>query len=136
MLEREAGDWGREHLAADVVGWLTTVSPDGRPQTSVISFLCDGDTILFYSRPNTPKLRNIAANPLVSFHLNTDTYGDRILTIEGVAAVDTSIEPSDVHERYRAKYREPLAHWRMDEAETAREFSVPVVIRATRVRTS
>jgi PPOX class probable F420-dependent enzyme len=133
-LETDEGAWAREHLERDVVGWLTTVAPDGRPQSSVISFLWDDDSLFFYSRPNTPKLRNIARSPLVSFHLQSDPYGDRVLVIEAIAEIDPSIPPSDEHPAYRAKYAEPLAHWEMDEAETALDFAVPVRIRPTRVR--
>jgi PPOX class probable F420-dependent enzyme len=100
----------------------------------VISFLRDGPTIFFYSKPDTPKLRNLAHSPLVTFHLQSDPYGDHACVVEGIAQVDPSIPPSDVHEAYRAKYREPLAHWDMDEATTAREFSVPIRIRPIRVR--
>ena len=138
QIERAlAGDvtgWAREHLEADVVGWLTTVSPDGRPQSSVISFLYDAGTILFYSQPDTPKLRNIAANPAASFVLQSDPFGDHYLIIEGTAAVDPSTQPSDVYPPYQRKYAEPLRHWGMDEAETARDFSVPIRIAARRVR--
>ena len=134
VLASDRAAWARDHLAHDVVGWLTTVAADGRPQTSVISFLWEGDSIIFYSKPGTPKLRNIAHSPLVAFHLQSDAYGDRVLTIEGTAEVDRSVPPSDVHGRYRAKYVEPLAHWGMDEAQTAREFSVPIRIRPVRVR--
>ena len=129
-----SGAWARNHLDTDIVGWLTTVAADGRPQTSVISFLRDGETIFFYSQPDTPKLRNIAGSPCVSFHLQSDRFGDHVLIVDGTAAIDPTIPPSDVHEAYRAKYREPLAHWRMDEAKTALDFSVPVRIRPTRVR--
>jgi PPOX class probable F420-dependent enzyme len=133
-LGRENGAWAREHLERDVVGWITTVAPDGTPQSSVISFLWDGDSIFFYSRPKTPRLRNIALDPKVSFHLQSDAYGDHALVIEGRAEIDPSIPPSDRHEAYAVKYREPLAHWEMDEAQTARDFSVPIRIRPTRVR--
>ncbi len=133
-LDRDDAGWARDHLERDVVGWLTTVAPDGRPQSSVISFLHDGPTIFFYSQPATPKLRNLAASPLVSFHLQSDPFGDHILVIEGRAQIDPTIAPSDVHVAYRAKYREPLVHWAMDEAATAADFSVPIRIRPTRVR--
>jgi PPOX class probable F420-dependent enzyme len=133
-LEKDDAAWAREHLATDVVAWLTTVAADGRPQSSVISFLHDGSTIFFYSQPDTLKLRNIARSPLVSFHLQSDPFGDHLLIVEGIAEVDSSIPPSDVHEAYRAKYRDPLAHWAMEEAATAADFSVPVRIRPTRVR--
>lgn len=130
----DEGHLAARHLQDDIVGWLTTVAPDGRPQSSVISFLWDGETILFYSKPDTPKLRNIAANPRVSFHLNCDPYGDHMVVVEGRAAVDEGAAPSDLHPEYRAKYRAPLAHWGMDEAETARDFSVSIRILPERFR--
>jgi PPOX class probable F420-dependent enzyme len=133
-LESEDGAWACEHLVDDVVGWLVTVSPDGRVQASAISFLWDGATILLYSKPGTPKLRNIAAHPQVSFGLNSDPYADHILVIEGVASVEPDCQPSDIHPAYAAKYRSPLEHWGMDEAQTAREFSVAVRITPTRIR--
>lgn len=122
------------HLRDDVVGWITTVDAGGRPQSSVVSFLWDEETILFYSKPDTPKLRNIAGNPRVSFHLNCDRYGDHTVTIEGRAAVDESTPATNRHPEYRAKYRGPLEHWGMDEAETAAAFSVPVRITPERFR--
>jgi PPOX class probable F420-dependent enzyme len=133
-LQRDETGWAREHLAGDVVGWLTTVAADGTPQTSVISFLWEAETILFYSKPATPKIRNIARSPLVSFHLQSDPYGDNVFVIEGTAEEDRSVLPSDEHSAYRAKYREPLAHWGLDEAETAQDFSVPIRITPRRVR--
>jgi PPOX class probable F420-dependent enzyme len=134
VLSTRKGQWAAEHLVSDVVGWFTTLAPDGRLQTSAISFLWDEGTILFYSKPDTPKLRNIACNPNVSFNLNSDPYADHILVIEGTAAIDESALPSDVHPTYAAKYHAPLAHWEMDEAETARDFSVPIRITPTRIR--
>jgi len=133
-LAREDAAWARDHVEADHVAWLTTVAANGRPQSSLISFLRDGSSIFFYSQPKTPKLRNLARSPLVSFHLQSDPYGDHALIIEGSAAIDPSVAPSDVHPAYRAKYAEPLAHWGLDEAETARDFSVPIRIRPLRVR--
>lgn len=130
----EEGRLAARHLHEDIVGWFTTVAPDGRPQSSVISFLWDGETILFYSKPDTPKLRNIAANPRVSFHLNCDPYGDHMVVVEGRAEVDLEAAPSDVLPAYREKYREPLEHWGMDEAATAQTFSVAIRIFPERLR--
>jgi PPOX class probable F420-dependent enzyme len=133
-LARDDAAWAREHIESDIVAWLTTVAPDGRPQSSVISFLHEDGTILFYSQPDTPKLRNIAHSPMVSFHLQSDAYGDHYLVIEGTAAIDSSVPPSNQHPAYYAKYLEPHAHWKMDVAEVARDFSVPVRITPRRVR--
>jgi PPOX class probable F420-dependent enzyme len=128
------GAWAREHLASDIVGWLTTVAPDGTPQSSVVSFLWDGAEIIVYSRPATSKVRNIAANPRVAFNLRGDLYGDHMLSVEGTAVADPTLSPFDQDAAYMVKYREPLAHWGMDEATTAREFSLAIRIRPTRVR--
>ena len=112
--------WGRSHLETDIIGWLTTRAPDGRLQASPISFLWEDGTILFYSQPATPKLRNIAADPNVAFALQSDAYGDHVLILEGTAAVDPDVRPS--------------AHWALDVAQTAQEFSIAVRITPTRVR--
>jgi PPOX class probable F420-dependent enzyme len=133
-LSREDAAWAREHLESDVVAWLTTVAPDGRPQSSLVSFLHEGDTILVYSQPDTLKMRNLASSPQVSFNLQSDPYGDHYLVIEGTATVDRSVPPSDVHATYRAKYLEPHAHWELDVAQVAIDFSVPLRITPRRVR--
>lgn len=133
-LERDESGWAREHLANDIVAWLTTVAADGMPQSSVICFMWDGDSIFFYSKPDTPKLRNIARSPEVSFHLQSDPYGDHALIIEGTAEPDPTVASSDVHPTYRVKYREPFVHWGMEEADVARDFSVPIRITPRRVR--
>ena len=133
-LRRDDAAWAREHLETDIVAWLTTVASDGRPQTSVISFLYENGTILFYSKPDTPKLRNIQHSPQVSFNLQSDPYGDHYLVVEGTMAIDPTIPPSDRHEAYHAKYLEPHAHWEMDVADVALDFSVPLRISPTRVR--
>jgi PPOX class probable F420-dependent enzyme len=133
-LRRDDAAWARQHLESDIVAWLTTVAPDGRPQSSVISFLHDDGTILFYSEPDKPKLRNLAHSPLVSFALQADPYGDHYLIIEGTAAIDSSVPPSDKHPAYYAKYLEPHAHWEMDVAQVALDFSVPIRIVPRRIR--
>lgn len=133
-LEAESAAWARRHLAEDVVGWLTTVAADGRVQSSPVSFLWDGETVLVYSKPDALKIRNIAANPQVSFGLNTDKYGDHILVLEGTAEVDAAAPPWSANPAMVAKFREPLRHWELDEAETSRDFSVAIRIRPTRIR--
>jgi PPOX class probable F420-dependent enzyme len=133
-LQGDHASWARDHLETDIVAWLTTVAPDGRPQSSVISFLHEAGSILFYSQPDTPKLRNIAHSPLVSFALQSDPYGDHYLIIEGTAVIDSTVVPSDRHPEYHAKYLEPHAHWGMDVADVARDFSVPIRIIPRRVR--
>jgi len=133
-LEGDEAAWARNHIQQDVVAWLTTIAPDGRVQSSIVSFLFEDGHIFFYSRPETPKVRNISHSPAVSFHLETDPYGDHWLIVEGTAVIDPAIAPLDQHPGYVAKYTEPHAHWGLDFTDTARTFSVPIRIVPTRVR--
>lgn len=127
--------WAIEHLENDAVGWLTTVSAQGQPQSSIVAFFWDGAEIIVYSQPGALKVRNIAANPRVAFNLLGDEYGDHMLSVEGIARGDPSLPRQDQVDAYVAKYREPLEHWGMDPAETAADFSLGLRIRPTRIRT-
>src|ERR1035437_8693289 len=106
-LAAESAAWARQHLIEDLVGWLTTVSADGRVQSSPVSFLWDGATVLIYSKPEKPKIQNIAASPQVSFGLNTDEYGDHILVFEGTAELDSAAPAWSANPALVAKFREP-----------------------------
>ena len=47
-------------LQTNLMAWLTTVSPAGRPDTVPVWFLLrDDDSILVYSQPGKPKLSNV-----------------------------------------------------------------------------
>ena len=133
-LRRDDAAWAREHLETDLVAWLTTVAPDGRPQSSVVSFVHESGTILIYSEPETPKMRNLAHTAQVSFNLQSDPYGDHYLVIEGTMAIDRSVPPADRHAAYAAKHREAYAHWKMDPGQAAADFSVPLRLTPSRVR--
>ena len=62
----EFGARVERRLGRDLIAWLTTVSPSGTPQPSPVWFLWDRETFLIYSRPDTPKLRNIRSRPTVA----------------------------------------------------------------------
>src|SRR5215211_5545426 len=91
-------------LTEEPIGWLTTMAPDGTPQPSPIWFLWDGETVLIYSQPNTPKLRHIAANPRVSLNLDGDGKGGNIVILTGEARVDDATPPANQVPAYLAKY--------------------------------
>jgi PPOX class probable F420-dependent enzyme len=133
LSEAVAGEADRR-LRTDIVGWLTTVDPQGTPTSSVVSFLWDGRTILFYSEPDTPKIRNLAANPRVSFHLNCDEIGDQMVTLEGDCRVDEDAPRSSEISEYQAKYAEPCRRWGMDPGDTAEQFWVACRITLDRIR--
>lgn len=74
--------------AAEKIGWLTTVTPKGRPAPRPVWFVLEGDDIIVFSQPGTAKLQHLEANPEVSFHLNSNEGGGAILVVNGTAHVE------------------------------------------------
>jgi PPOX class probable F420-dependent enzyme len=74
--------------AAEKIGWLTTVTPTGRPAPRPVWFVLEGDDVVVFSKPGTAKLRHLEANPEVSFHLNSNEGGGAILVVNGKAQVE------------------------------------------------
>jgi len=72
----EFGRRAERRLHEEKIAWLTTVDGAGCPQPVPVWFLWDGDdSVLLYSRPETPKLRAITANPRVSLNLDGNGQG-------------------------------------------------------------
>jgi PPOX class probable F420-dependent enzyme len=76
-----------KRLRLEPIAWLTTVGADGQPASSPVWFVWNeaDESFLIFSRPDTPKLRNIKTNPLVSLHLEGNSKGGDIVTLEGRA---------------------------------------------------
>src|SRR5207244_1486430 len=77
-----------ERLSRELIGWLTTVTQAGQPQSMPVWFLWVDGEILFYSRAGALRNRNLESNPRVSFHLNDDGRGDDLISIDGEARFD------------------------------------------------
>jgi PPOX class probable F420-dependent enzyme len=133
-LDSPEGAKADRRLRSEQILWLTTVRADGQPQSSPVWFLWDGETFLVFSQPDAQKLRNLAANPRVAVHLESDDTGEDVVTVDGTAAVDPEAPPSDALEEYRVKYREGIQAMGVTPAELARDFSVAIRIRPVRVR--
>jgi PPOX class probable F420-dependent enzyme len=123
-----------KRLRTEGIAWLTTVSPDGQPQSSPVWFLWTDGSFLVYAQPRSWKVRNIRAHPQVSVHLNSDEHGGNVATFEGAARI-ADTQPR-VHEQsaYLEKYREGIASINMTPEQMAAEYSVALVIGPTRVR--
>ncbi|HEX6222384.1 MAG TPA: pyridoxamine 5'-phosphate oxidase family protein [Acidimicrobiia bacterium] len=74
-------------LDRDLIGFLTAVNVWGQPQTAPVWFMRDGDDIVVYNRPGTPRLTSIAANPKVVLSMRGDFRATGALVLEGLAAV-------------------------------------------------
>lgn len=121
-------------LDSELVGWLTSVSASGQPQSSVVWFLREGDDLLVYTQAHARKLENIAANPKVAFNLRGDPQGDRIATLEGSATIDRSPIPAHEIPAYLEKYRGEITRLGWTPAKFAADYSVLVRIEISRIR--
>ena len=122
-----------ERLRSDRIGWLTTVAPDGTPQTSPIWFLWHENDILIYSL-NSARARNIADHPRVSLHLDGNGLGGDIVVIEGTASIDQNAPSSADNPEYLAKYESVMAGNGWSPEWFAERYSVPVRIAVTKYR--
>jgi PPOX class probable F420-dependent enzyme len=73
------------HLTGDLIAWLTTVTPAGRPAPRPVWFVWDGAAIVIYSLNHGAKLRHIQANDQVAVHFNPNADGGDIVVISGRA---------------------------------------------------
>jgi PPOX class probable F420-dependent enzyme len=123
-----------QRLDMELIGWLTTTNPDGQPQSSPIWFLWVEGRILIYSRTRAPRNDNVAERPLVSFHLNSDSVGGDVVTMEGEARVDLTYPPADQVEAYIAKYRALLTEYDWTPEYFASQYTLPILVQPTRWR--
>ena len=106
----------RHRLRHDVIIWLTTIGPDGKPQPSPVWFLWDGQhSVRLYSRPGTGKLRNIADRPQVSLNFDSDERGGDIVVFTGVAR-QVVVPTANLVPEYLEKYHAGILRIGMDHA--------------------
>jgi PPOX class probable F420-dependent enzyme len=132
-----ATDDGREvirRLETDLIAWLTTVTADGRLQSSAVWFLWSDGEFQVFSRAGAPRARNVAANPHVSIHLNSDDTGDGIVTFEGLASLEPGAPPASSIPAYVAKYGGLIANYGWTPESFSRDYPDPIRIRPTRLR--
>ena len=128
----EADAHALERLRSDMIGWLTTVTPAGQPQTFPIWFLWEDGEALIFSDRRAKRLLNIRANPRVSLHLGDDGKGGDVVIVEGEARVDDATPPLPEHTAYLAKYGEWITEQLGSPEEMATIYNVPLRIRPTR----
>jgi PPOX class probable F420-dependent enzyme len=110
------------------------VDAAGRPQPIPVWFLWDDDaSVLVYSQPDKPKLRNIERNPRVSLHLDGNGEGGDIVVLSGEARISDD-PPANENEAYVRKYEWGFARNRWTPEQFARLYSVPVRIQLQRLR--
>lgn len=123
-----------ELLNDELVGWLTTVTPSGQPQAQPVWHVTDGEDLVVFNRPTARRLRNISSNARVSYNLRGDPQGDVIVSMEGVASLDSSLGSPITNSDYLAKYSQEMIRLGWTPEEYDAEFSTPLRIAFTRIR--
>ncbi len=131
-----------ERLATERIAWLTTVTPDGQPQTMPIWFLwlpaSTGDVqaegeILVYGDRRARRNRNLESNDRVSFALRTDDHGTDVVVIEGRATMDPDYPQVYDNPAHLAKYGDSIDRSLGGAQHMAETYDIPIRIRPTRV---
>ncbi|MGD0704364.1 MAG: TIGR03667 family PPOX class F420-dependent oxidoreductase [Trebonia sp.] len=123
-------------LRSNLIAWLTTVSPTGKPESVPVWFLLreSDETILVYSEPGKPKLRHIKQNPQIALGLDVTDIGRDIVRIDGEAREAPEVGPADKEPHYRAKYAERIGALFGEAERFGAMFSVPLLITPRRLR--
>ena len=135
MIFNPGTDRGAHALArldSAMAAWLTTVTPDGQPQSMPVWFLWTGVEILVYGDHRARRNRNLEANPKVSFHLPDEGRGDDVVTIEGTARIDPGGPAPGDNPAYLAKYGAWIERSFDGPAAFGQTYSMPIRITPTR----
>ena len=122
-----------ERLQSERAGWLTTVAPDGTPQSSPIWFIWDEEGLYLYSR-RSPRVRNVRENPRVSFNLDGNRQGGKIVVMEGTALIDENAPSVPDNAEYLEKYGEVMGERDWSPEWFAENYPVFIRVQPTRFR--
>lgn len=123
-----------QRLHHDQVIWLVTTGADGTPQPSPVWFLWHNNAALIYSRPNTPKLANIARQPKVALHFNSTESGGDVVTLTGTAQQATEPVAPEAQAAFLAKYSAGIASLGATPESFLTSYSVPLLVSPAKLR--
>lgn len=120
-----------ERLRSDLIVWLGTVRPDGRPHMVPVWFLWDGESVLIFSKPGQ-KVRNIGKNRNVMLALDNTNNGSDVVLFEGEATLLPEGEVDTTLEGYASKYAGLLDAFGWSPQSMAMEYTEAIRVRPTR----
>jgi len=127
------GKMAAQKLREEEIIWLTTVSPNGQPESVPVWFYWDGETVLIYSQPGKPKVRNIQANPRVQLNFNSDPQGNHVVRLQGRATIDLNAPSATGVPGMIDKYRDGIKRIGATPEQFAQGYSVAIRITPGRV---
>ena len=128
-------DKQRFQLLRESILWVTTVKPNGQPQTLPVWFIVDGDDLIIWSMEGA-RSRNLETNPKVSAHVADDGRGSRILSIEGTASIEPALGLASDNPDYVDRYQGFIDEYEWTWDFYNSKYDIPVRIRPTKVRSS
>lgn len=133
-LDTEFGARVLQRLQSEPIIWLTTVNASGMPQPSPVWFLWEAGSVLIYSKPNVPKLRNIARNPSVALNFDGNGQGGNIIVLTGTAQIEADAAPAHRVAEYAQKYGAYMARNGWSHEKFAQLYSVAIRVTPQDVR--
>ena len=122
------------HLREEIVVWMTTVTPSGAPLPMPVWFLWEGgDSVVMFSK-DSPRVRNLEANPNVSLNFDGDGRGGGIVVLSGRATVDRDGPRANQVGAYIEKYADHIERIAHTPESFAGTYPVPVRIELTKLR--
>jgi PPOX class probable F420-dependent enzyme len=121
-----------ERLRSDIMIWLNTVRPDGRPHSAAVWFLWDGSQFLIFSQPNKQKIRNLQHNPNVVLALDNTKNGSDVIVIEGKAELLKQGDVNTTLPAYAEKYLPELKDMGWTPESMAADYSQPIRVTPTK----
>ncbi|HAF20317.1 MAG TPA: TIGR03667 family PPOX class F420-dependent oxidoreductase [Chloroflexi bacterium] len=118
-------------LKREIVVWLATTNPNGRPLVVPVWFLFDGGTFLIYSVPGQ-KVRNIGRNPLVALQLNSNPEGGDVVRVAGKAQLLKRQPPAYKVPAYIRKYRSLIKSYGWTPESFSADYRIPIRVRPTK----
>ena len=118
-------------LERDLIAWITTVGPDGRPHAVPVWFFWDDDRVVIFSEPRTRKVAHIRAGSAVLVHLQAGgRFGDDVVILDGRAEI--SDRPAadwlaGFRDEYVEKYADAIADYGMPLEKISETFSTAIV---------
>jgi PPOX class probable F420-dependent enzyme len=122
-----------QRLDDERIIWMTTVKPDGQPQSAPVWFVRHDDEIRVWSLDGY-RVANLEHNPKVSLHLNDNGRGGEVVIIEADATIEHDLGPSSQDRAYVERYQHFMDEngwtWGWFDA----NYPVPIRIQPTRIR--
>jgi PPOX class probable F420-dependent enzyme len=123
----------RRRLETELVIWLATVNPDGRPLVVPVWFLWEAGSFLIYSLPGL-KVQNIERNPKVEMHFNSTPDGDDVVRIDGAARILKRQPMAFRVPAYVRKYQTLIKSYGWTPESFSADYHVPIRVRAEKFR--